>query len=361
MNVRRAVVAAALADAEAEALLVTALPNVRWLTGFTGSNGAVYLHADGRELLVTDDRYTERAAEEAPGIEVRADRTWGWLAEVHPAGHRLALEAPRIHWATVLELAELVGRDRLVPTHGLVESRRQIKDDAEIAALRRACAITDDAFADLCTWLQPGITERDAAARLERTMQDLGAAGPAFATILASGPNGSRPHHDPGARTLQAGDLVTIDFGALVDGYHADMTRTVALGTPPAELAAIHDLVRRAQQAGVDAAVPGRPTGDVDAACRTLISDEGHGEHFPHGTGHGVGLEIHEQPFLHRPGSTPPGARGQAATLRARMTVTVEPGVYLPGTGGVRIEDVVLIGESGAERLTTSPRDLITL
>jgi Xaa-Pro aminopeptidase len=339
---------AAMAAGGVEALLVTDRVDVRWLTGFTGSAGVAHVTADGPVLLVTDGRYAERAAEEAPAVEVVLDRTWGWLAARHGAGP-LWVQADHLPWAEVRTLQQDL---EVRPTTGLVATLRQRKDDAEIATLRRACALTDAAFADALGWLAPGLAEAAVARRLVGRLQDLGADGSAFPPIVAAGPNGSRPHHDPGHRALQAGDLVTLDFGALVDGYHADMTRTVALGEPDPALARIHDLVRAAQDAGVAAAVAGADVVAVDRAGRALIAAAGHGGHFPHGTGHGVGLAIHETPFLG------PSAAG---TLADRMTVTVEPGVYVPGLGGVRIEDVVLVTDAGPERLTTSPRELVRL
>jgi Xaa-Pro aminopeptidase len=338
----------AMAAADVGALLVSGRADVRWLTGFTGSSGVAYVDAH-RLLLVTDGRYAERAADEAPGAEVVLDRTWGWLAEHHPAGAPLWLDAADVAWATALELAE----DHDVrPCRGLVAGLRQIKDDAELAALRRACAVTDAAFADLCGWLAPGAAEREVARRLVRALEDLGADGPAFAPIVAAGPNGSRPHHEPGDRPIARGDLVTLDFGALVDGYHADMTRTVALGTPAPPLRRLHDVVGEAHRAGAAAVRDGAEVRDVDRAARDVVAAAGHAGHFPHGLGHGVGLAVHETPFLG------PSATG---TLADRMTVTVEPGVYVPGLGGVRTEDVVLVTSAGAERLTTSPRELLIL
>jgi Xaa-Pro aminopeptidase len=196
------------------------------------------------------------------------------------------------------------------------------------------------------------LAEREVARRLVQTMIQMGAEAEAFQPIVAAGTNGSRPHHDPGDRRLARGDLVTMDFGARVNGYHADMTRTVGLGAPSRELSDIHDLVRRSQAAGVDACVAGTTTKAVDGACRAVIKRAGHAEAFVHGTGHGVGLVIHETPFL--------GA-SSVGTLRDHMTVTVEPGVYVPGLGGVRIEDVVLVSATGPRCLTTASRDLITL
>jgi Xaa-Pro aminopeptidase len=333
-----------------EALLLSERANVRWLTGFSGSAGHAYVPLDGDPLLVTDGRYVERAAEESPGWTVLEDRTWGWLPAAHPSSMRLGVEADALTWATVRVLQD--DDLDLQPTTGLVQTLRQVKDDREIGLLRQACAITTDAFADACTWLAPGLTEVQVARRLIDTMLDMGAEASAFDPIVAAGPNGSRPHHAPGPRALQPHEMVTMDFGARVGGYHADMTRTVALGPPADGLRAVHDLVHAAQQAGVEAAIAGAATAAVDAACRQVITEAGHGPHFAHGTGHGVGLVIHEMPFL---ASASPG------TLQDRMTVTVEPGVYVPGLGGVRIEDVVLVGTSGNERLTTAPRQLIQI
>ncbi len=342
----------AMAGADVGALLVTDPANIRWLSGFHGSAGTVYVPLDDEPVLVTDGRYVERAADEAPGWTVIEDRTWGWLPERHDPSRDLGVEADHLTWAAVRTLQDLDSGFGLQPTTGLVATLRQTKDDAEIALLRRACTITTDAFHDALGWLRPGLTESQVARRLGDVMVDMGAEGHAFAPIVASGPNGSRPHHDTGDRVLADGDLVTMDFGALVEGYHADMTRTVALGSPAAALVELHELVHAAQQAGVEVARAGTATSDVDRACREVITRAGHGAHFTHGTGHGVGLVIHETPFL---ASSSPG------TLQGRMTVTVEPGVYVPGLGGVRIEDVVLVGDTDAERLTTAPRQLITL
>lgn len=337
---------------DAGALLVTDRTNVRWLTGFTGSAGHVYVPTEGEALLVTDGRYTERAGEEAPDWTVVIDRTWGWLGEHHRPDASLAVEADVMPWEVVRTLTDLGVAAALQPTSGLVATLRQIKDDDEIALLRRACEITAQAFDHALGWLQPGLTEVEVAQRLIADMVAAGADGSAFDPIVASGPNGSRPHHSPGQRVLASGDLVTMDFGALVAGYHADMTRTVALGTVDLAQRRIYDLVHAAQQAGVAAALDGADVVEVDRACRQLIAKAGHGEHFEHGTGHGVGLGLHETPFL---GPT------SAGTLRDRMTVTVEPGVYVPGLGGVRIEDVVLVTTTGADRLTQAQRDLVQL
>lgn len=337
---------------DAGAVLVTRGVNVRWLTGFTGSAGRLLVADGGREVLVTDGRYAEQAAVEAPGLEVVLDRTWEWLPDRLDPGARLAVESHDLPWDVARELAGLLGDDRVVPAPRVVETLRQRKDDDELALLRRACAVTGEAFTAMLGWLSPGQTERHVARRLADEMVVRGAEGPSFDIILAGGPHSARPHHRPTDRRLRRGELVKADFGALVDGYHADMTRTVALGDPGAQLRAVHDLVRGAQSAGVARVRAGVAAADVDAACRDLIAAGGRGEEFVHGTGHGVGLEIHEEPILRREAT---------ARLTDRMVVTVEPGVYLPGLGGVRIEDVVLVTPDGAELLTTAPTELIVL
>jgi Xaa-Pro aminopeptidase len=354
---RRARLRAALAESELDALLVTRLVNVRYLTGFTGSNATLLVTADGGGgTFVTDGRYAEQAAAEVAdlghGLELVIDRTWEWLPGRAAGRPRLGVESHALPWDTARMLGERLGADRIVPAGALIERLRQAKDDTEIDAVERACRLTTAAFDALLGWLAPAMSERAVAERLGQDLRERGADDTAFETIVASGANGARPHHRPGRRLLAAGDLVTVDFGARVDGYCADMTRTVALGSPPAELARIHDIVRHAQRRGVERVRDGVGAAEVDHACRSAITDAGHGERFVHPTGHALGLEIHEQPILHQEAT---------ATLRRRMTVTVEPGIYLPGLGGVRIEDVVLVTDRAGRVLTTAPVDLVQL
>jgi Xaa-Pro aminopeptidase len=237
----------------------------------------------------------------------------------------------------------------LVPTSGMVLGLRMVKDREEIAKLRRACAIAADALEEAFDRIRPGMTEREAALWLEVRMREMGAEGPAFPFIVASGPRGSLPHATAGSRALAPGDMVTFDVGCRYFGYHSDITRTVALGRPSPELQEVYELVRRAQEAGIAAVRPGVRARDIDAAARQVIVDGGYGERFGHGTGHGVGLEIHEWPRL---------SSRSDDELRAGMVLTVEPGIYLPGLGGVRIEDTVLVTEDGAQILTVSPKSL---
>lgn len=349
----------------ADAALITGPPNVRYLSGLVSSNAAVLLPASGPGVLATDSRYAEAAERDCPDIELLVER------QIEPAltklaagrGWRtLAFEAQQMTVERHSALAELDGGPRLVPLGHVIEDLRMIKDAAEIELLARACAITCEAFEDLLGEVRPGQTEREFAILLERAMIDLGADGLAFDTIVASGPNGAIPHHSPGHRAFERGDLITVDCGARFGGYHADMTRTVALGDLVGWQRDIYDLVATAQRAGVAAAVPGADVGDVDAAARDIIGAAGHSQHFGHGLGHGVGLEVHEAPMMG------PGRTGRLVDL---VPVTVEPGVYLPGKGGVRIEDTLVVREGTASAatpatvpaqiLTTTTRELLVL
>ncbi|HEU5419761.1 MAG TPA: Xaa-Pro peptidase family protein [Streptosporangiaceae bacterium] len=350
------------AGAAAGAALITSPANVRYLTGLVSSNAAVLIPAGGQAVLATDSRYAEAAARDCADLELVCDRLVE-TALARLAARRgvtvLAFEAQEMTVERHDELAAALGEAvRLVPLGHAVEELRMVKDDTEIGLLHRACAITDAAFADLLDQTGPGRTERELAVALERLMTDHGADGPAFDTIVASGPNGAVPHHAPGGRVLAAGDLVTIDCGARLGGYHADMTRTVALGEPAAWQREIYDLVAAAQLAGVAAARPGTGVGELDATARDLIAAAGYGEYFGHGLGHGVGLEVHEAPII---------GHGRTGTLMDRVPVTVEPGIYLPGRGGVRIEDTVVIRADGsgaaepAEILTMTTKELLVL
>ncbi len=351
---RRARLRERLGALDLDALLVTEPVNVRWCTGFTGSNGQLLLRATGEDLLITDARYDERAGAEAPDLPRALDRDPVGLAirRMSPP-FRVGFEAEHLTWQAGQRLRERVidAGGAGVPTTGEVEELRTVKDEREIALLREACEITTSALGWLLDeQVQPGITEARLARLLEDRFLDLGAEGVAFDTIVASGPNAAIPHHAPSDRVLQRGDMLTIDCGARVGGYHADCTRTVGLGHVPDLLHDVHRLVQQAQAAGRSAAVAGATGGDVDAAARQVIDKAGFGQEFVHGTGHGVGLEIHEAPAV---------ARRAAATLVAGMTLTVEPGVYLPGLGGVRIEDTVVVNADGpATPLTDLPREL---
>lgn len=352
---RRDRLRARLGDLDAPAGLVTRLVNVRYLTGFTGSHGALLVCADGTDVLATDGRYITQSAEQAPDVERLIERGVGTslAARAAGAGHRrLAYES---HEVTVDGLAALRGTVpglELISLRRAVEGLRAVKEEAEIELLRAACAIADQAFADLLAagGIRAGRSEQQIARDLDGRMLDLGADAVSFETIVATGAHSAVPHHTPGARVVAGGDFVKCDFGAVAAGYHSDMTRTVAVGRVADWQREIYHLVAGAQRLGCAALAVDAMCSDIDAAVRTTIEAGGHGEHFTHGLGHGVGLEIHEAPWL-----------GAAATGRLgdRMPVTVEPGVYLEGRGGVRIEDTLVVRTAGPELLTRTTKDLL--
>ena len=352
---------ALLAAAGVDTMLVSDLVNVRYLTGFTGSNAALLVFADGTPpVLAADSRYRTQAARQAPDVEAVIERACGRhlvQCAVTAGARRIGFES---HVVTVdgydALSCVLDGHDgvELVRASGTVEALRVVKDAGELALLRLACEAADAALAALVAGggLRPGRTERSVARALEALMLDHGADGPSFETIVAAGANSAVPHHRPTGAELTAGDFVKIDFGALVGGYHSDMTRTFVLKQAAGWQHDIYSLVSAAQVAGIDALHSGADLADVDGAARRVIADAGHGEHFGHGLGHGVGLQIHEAPGI-----------GLAAvgTLRTGSVVTVEPGVYLPGRGGVRIEDTLWVGEAGAESLSRFSKELTVL
>jgi Xaa-Pro aminopeptidase len=341
-------------------MLVSDLINVRYLSGFTGSNAALLVFADDRPpVLATDGRYRTQAAQQAPDLEVAIERACGR----HLAGRAASAGVRRLgfesHVVTVdgfdalaTELTQ-AGAE-LVRASQTVEALREVKDAGEVALLRLACEAADAALTDLVDrgGLRPGRTEREVGRELEALMLDHGADGISFETIVASGANSAIPHHRPTDAVLAAGDFVKIDFGALVGGYHSDMTRTFVLGKAADWQREIYELVSAAQQAGRDALHAGAELADVDAAARAVIADAGHGECFGHGLGHGVGLQIHEAPGINA---------SAAGTLLAGSVVTVEPGVYLPDRGGVRIEDTLVVGTQTPELLTKFPKELAIL
>ena len=321
-----------------------------YLSGFSGDAGALLVSRDDA-LLLTDSRYIETAAAEVRGA--RTSQHGGSLTDDvaeavrQMGGERWGFDAEQVSYGLYQGLQE--EGVPLFPTKGLLLAQRMVKDAEEVARLRRACAIAADALEEAIDRLRPGMKERDAALWLEMRMREMGAEGPAFPFIVASGPRGSLPHATAGDRVLAQGDMVTLDVGCRYFGYHSDITRTVAVGTPHAELERVYGLVLQAQEAGIAAVRAGVSARDVDAAARRVIADAGYGDRFGHGTGHGVGLEIHEWPRV---------SSRSDDILAAGMVLTVEPGIYLPGVGGVRIEDTVLVTEAGAEVLTVSPKTL---
>ncbi|MET0458809.1 MAG: Xaa-Pro peptidase family protein [Ilumatobacteraceae bacterium] len=336
-------------------LVVSTPSNIRWMTSFGGSLGWVVVGPD-RMALITDGRYAERAVAdlsaaglEAAGVDVVVGTT---RAEVRD--HVVAVAGPGPVLAEAAHLTHAAWTDLardldLQPDAGTVTRLRRVKDAGELHRMTLAASIADGALTTVAPMLAEGPTEADVRDALESLMRRFGADGPSYDTIVASGPdNAARPHHQTGRRTIVEGDTVIIDVGALVDGYHSDMTRSYVIGDPTAEQVAVYDLVLAAQLAGLDAVRPGAAGRDIDAACRGLFAEAGYGDWYLHGTGHGVGLDIHEDPF---------SSTVSVDELVVGDVVTVEPGLYRGGFGGVRIEDLVAVTADGGRRLTHLSKD----
>jgi len=353
---RLVLLAAGLDDLGCDGLLVTKLTNIRYLTGFTGSAGLLLVLSDDA-LLVTDGRYRDQSAEQiklagAP-VQIEIGRPAAQLGAIKRRAkglRRLGLEADDVTWGAQQRLRAAISTGtELVAVHRSVETLRVVKDEGELARIERAADIADVALAQVKELLCEGPTEEEFAIALDFEMRRRGADGVAFETIVASGPNGALPHARPSDRRIEAGELVVIDFGAMVDGYRSDMTRTVSVGAPHSgELRQLLEAVLAAQGAGVRAVRAGVTGGEVDAVCRDSLASAGLREAFLHGTGHGVGLEIHEAPSV---------SPESADILEVGAVVTVEPGAYLHSSGGARIEDTLVVTASGARLLTKSTKD----
>jgi Xaa-Pro aminopeptidase len=356
----RAAMAHLTDEARVDALIVTSLPNIRYLTGFTGSAAKLVVLADGA-VLSTDGRYRDQAAAQlrAAGVDaeisitrtVQAQRAD--LAQIVSAQARIGLEAAAVTWAEQRALAEVFDGAEIVATVGLVEALRAVKDAGEVARIEAACDIASAALADVIGLVDDEPTERDFAHALEAAMRRLGASGPSFDTIVSVGANGAMPHHSPDATVIIAGELLVIDYGCVVDGYCSDMTRTMVVGEERASWQReLIDAATAAQAAGVAAVRPGLIGSELHATCQLTLDELGVGELFTHGTGHGVGLQIHESPWA-----------GITATdvLQIGNVITVEPGVYRVGLGGARVEDTVVVTEDGCRPLTKTPKDLSCL
>jgi Xaa-Pro aminopeptidase len=313
----------------------------------------VLVRRDGT-LFLTDGRYTEQSRREVPDLErvTYLNPLREELAEYLEGVARLGFEAEEMTVATRDRFADALADVEFVATTDVVETLRAVKDDEERDAIRRAQAITDAAFGRILEHFAVGVSEQQMSRQLEALMMDEGAEGLAFDSIVAFGENAAEPHHEPVHRLLEEGDVIKLDFGARFAGYHADMTRTISFGAPASEITRIHGVVRESQQAGIDAVRAGVTGTSVDAVSREVIERAGYGDRFVHSLGHGVGLEIHEAPSL---------GRKQDEPLPAGAVVTVEPGIYIPGLGGVRIEDMVEVTEDGCVVVGTSARDLIEL
>jgi Xaa-Pro aminopeptidase len=345
----------ALAEAEIDALLVSQPENRTYLSGFTGSAG-ILLISQTLALFATDFRYYEQVALECPDFELV--KVPSRYAEVLPAVlervqvSRLGFEADDATYADVQDWTQAVPDCEWKPTKGLVEQLRAVKDEGEISKLRAAIKLGDETLAEALRQVRPGMMESELAWLIESYMRTHGAEAAAFETIVACGPNGARPHAGTTSAPLVTGEPIVIDMGARLDGYCSDLTRTICLGQPnePEHFWEVYHTVLRAQEAAEAAIRPGMTGQEADAVARDLIVAAGYGEHFGHGLGHGVGLAVHEEPGL---------SRIRTGTLTPGNFVTVEPGIYLSGWGGVRIEDVVLVTEHGVEVVTTAPKDPI--
>lgn len=340
-----------------DGLLVTQPHNRRYLSGFKAgdmniaeSSGALLIPRRGQPLLLTDFRYQLEAETEAVGFEVHIYKK-GMLALLKDilAKHglkKLAFESHYFLHQTSEKLAQMAKKIgvELIATSGLVEHLRLCKSPTEMERIKAAVLLNEQVFQEVFNKLKPGMTERQVAIKIESLMREKGASGPSFDTIVASGSNGANPHAVPGDRPLAAGEPIIIDMGLILDGYCSDMTRTVVLGEPDAKTRKIFRLVRKAQQAGIKAIRAGIPGAEVDRAARQIITRGGYGAQFGHSLGHGVGLAVHEEPAL---------SSRYKKNLKAGMVVTVEPGIYLPGWGGVRLENMVMVTEKGCEVLNT--------
>ncbi len=354
MEARIARLRALLTEKIVDAVLVTKEENVHYFSGFRGDSTALLVTHE-RLLLITDSRYTEQAAVQAPLYEIveQRDGLYRKAAEFAADAGAVALgfEGGALVYDHVVKLRELLGEISLdTPLH--LDPLRQVKDADELALIRRACEIADEGFAHTLSYIQPGMTEMEVAAELEHHMRMLGSERPAFQTIIASGVRGSLPHGVASDKVIARGELVTMDFGAVCAGYHSDITRTICVGRADARQRELYDAVLTAQQRALAALRPGVTGIEVDRVARDCLADHELDQYFGHGLGHSLGLEIHEEPRLSKAGKD---------MMQPNMLITDEPGVYIPGWGGIRIEDTVLITADGAEALTHAPKEFIEI
>lgn len=339
---------------EADAALITKRVNYMYMSGFTGTSAILFISRN-RAVLITDFRYTEQASRQAPDYEIvryqiSIFEELNKLIESENI-RGLCFEDGDLTYAQYAEYAQKLSA-RLIPSGKMVEELRIAKDDSETETIKKAAGIADQVFSHILGFIKPGLTEIEVAAEMEHQMRRLGAEGPSFETIVASGNRSSMPHGVASEKTIEAGDVITLDFGTIYKGYCSDITRTIFLGKPDREIAKIYDIVLEANLLGIEAVKSGRTGKETDAKVREFISKAGYGDYFGHGLGHGVGLEIHEDPTL--------SVRGDM-TLRNQMVVTVEPGIYIPGLGGVRIEDMVVVDGMNARVLTASTKEMTVL
>lgn len=339
-----------------DGILISRLENVRYLTGFTGSAGVVLITEEDA-IFMSDFRYKDQAHEQISGYDIQITGQSTSLMDMiatmvkEKQVKKLGFEASVVTFDFYSQLQEKVEAE-LVPTKEVVETLRMIKTPEEITKLQKAAEIADKAFSHILEFIKPGVKEIDVANELEFVMRNLGATSNSSVIIVASGTRSALPHGVASDKVIESGDMVTLDFGALYEGYRSDLTRTIAVGEPPEKLKEIYPIVLDALLLATKNVKAGVSAKDADGFLRNYIHDHGYGEYFGHGGGHGIGLMIHEDPFL---------SPSSKQVLQAGMVITIEPGIYLPDIGGVRIEDDVLITEDGCEVLTTSPRELIIL
>lgn len=346
----------ALLASGAEALLVTHPPNLHYLCGFTGSSGALVL-GGGRRVLFIDGRYTTQARAETEGVRVALasgpllEAAAAWVSR--QGARRIAVEAQHMTLATRAAFARsLPKRVRLKPLDGLVERLRMVKEPAEVALLRNAVRLGSALFNRALKVIRPGVTEAEVAAEIEYAARRAGAQGMSFETIVAGGRRSALPHGKASSQPIPNKGFVVLDFGVILGGYCSDMTRTVHMGRAPRQAREMYEVVRKAQERALASVRPGVKAAEVDYAARQVLQEAGLGRYFTHSTGHGLGLEIHEPPRL---------GKNQTEVLEPGMVVTIEPGAYVPGRGGVRIEDVVVVTRKGCEVLTPTTKELIEL
>lgn len=338
-----------------DAVLITKRENYMYMSGFTGTSAVLFI-TEGRAVLLTDFRYVEQASKQAPEYDIikYAGSHFNELNDLVETEkvERLSFEESYLTFAAHGEYREKLKVKEFFPLDGAVEELRRIKDETEIVQIRKAVSIADDVFKHILSFIKPGVAEVELAAEMEYFMKRQGAIGPSFETIVASGKRASMPHGVASEKKLEAGDVITMDYGALYNGYCSDITRTVFLGKPDSELERIYKIVLGAQLKGLEGVKKGIIGREVDSVVRTIISEAGFGDNFGHGLGHGVGLEIHEEPML--------SMRGYIE-LKDGMVVTVEPGIYVSGLGGVRIEDMVVVNGDTPDILTTASKEMTIL
>lgn len=336
-----------------DAYVVMRPENGRYLSGFSGGEATLYITLE-KAYLLTDFRYIEQAKAQAPDFEIimTGQDHFSFLEEMGQQAQRVGFEGDYVTYVDFGKLKDVFSQAELLSLPNLVSYLRSVKDKSEIGWIRQAVRIADDAFAEVLKTIEIGQTEEEIGLALEFSMRRAGASGGSFEFIVASGVRSAMPHGVASSKRIQWGEFLTMDFGAIYQGYCSDMTRTVFLGEPEDKHREVYGIVLAAQRAGIEAVTPGRTGKEVDAVARKLIAEAGYGDYFGHGLGHSVGLVIHEGPYLNI---------REERVLEPGMVVTVEPGIYIPDWGGVRIEDIVLVTENGCEVLTQSPKEFIIL